>query len=93
MARGRRKPLIEQYRPYLNKLMGYKHGQTYNKDKRFTEGELLDITPSDVAEWMNLTAYGVVSPGPDDKPTRAIFDLEYTVLLKSRDDQSGLLRR
>ena len=71
MARGRRKPLIEQYRPYLNKLMGYKHGQTYNKDKRFTEGELLDITPSDVAEWMNLTAYGVVSPGPDDKPTRA----------------------
>ena len=67
MARGQRKPLVEQYRPYLNRLMGYKHGRVYTKDKLFTEEELLDVTPDDVAGWMNTIAYGTANPG---KPGR-----------------------
>ena len=51
--------------------MGYKHGRVYTKDKRFTEEELLDVTPDDVAGWMNTIAYGTANPGPDNKPTLA----------------------
>ena len=42
-------------------FMSYFHGkqdEPYEKDATFTREELLEITPSDILEWMNLKEIG-----------------------------------
>ena len=57
------------YRKYLNRLMAHKGGYEPDfEDRRYSEAELLEITPEDVAKFMKELAYHTSLPGPDDKP-------------------------
>ena len=70
MARGRGgRHVSEVYQPYMVKLMNMKHGVEYAKDKKFTEAERLAVKPVDVCNLFHMAAYGLINPGPDDKPT------------------------
>lgn len=67
----RRKTLDEEYKPYLCRLMAFidETGLDYPRTIEFSQEQLLDITPDDVARWMKKTAYGTPTPGPNDNPT------------------------
>jgi hypothetical protein len=66
-----RKTLLEIYKPYLCKLMAFIDGanQAYPQTIEFSEEQLLDITPSQISQWMKKTVYGTPTPGPNNHPT------------------------
>ena len=65
-----RKPVIEQYKPYLCKFMAFKDGiDVYPTTIEFLEEQMLAIKPYEVASQSKLLAYGTSTPGPDDRPT------------------------
>ena len=68
MARGKKKKsLREEYHPYLRACMAFKNGvASYPKPKKFSQEELLTLTPDIMARWMKNRAYGMPDPGPDD---------------------------
>jgi hypothetical protein len=66
-----RKPLREQYKPYLCKFMAFKDAfdGVYPTTMEFPQEQLLSIRPHEVASWFKKLAYGTTTPGPDDRPT------------------------
>ena len=60
--------LEKDYRVYLNKMMAHKGGYEYDADHRYSEAELLEITPEDVARFLKALAYHTSVPGPNDLP-------------------------
>jgi hypothetical protein len=58
-------PRSLEYLPYLLHLMSFVHNRLdnpYAKDTTFAKEQLLALQPHHIRRWMNLRAYGVVSP-------------------------------
>ena len=58
------------YRSSLCRLMEFKDGEKYSKDKEFSDEELLAIRPEHIVGWFSELAYGKAHPNPDDRPTK-----------------------
>ena len=50
--------------------MESKDSTTYPRDKRFTQEELLSITPNHMVAWFNKLAYGTKTPAPEAQPKK-----------------------
>jgi len=69
MARSR-KPLAEQYRPYVVKFFSWHHRIQYPRTFSPPPAAYDGITPLIIVRYMKLLAYGTETPGPDDHPTQ-----------------------
>jgi HEPN domain-containing protein len=49
--------------------MSFRNGQAYAQNSEFTDNQLAEITPNDLARWFCLKAYGVADPAPNANPT------------------------
>jgi hypothetical protein len=66
----KRKTLDETYKPYLCKLMAFRNSAPdYPRSMVWTQDELLEITPDEIARWFKLLAYGTSTPSPTELPT------------------------
>ena len=66
------------YKAALAGVMSYKHGVKYPNNHEFTWKELAALTSDDVVGFMNMRAFGMVTPGPNDKPSHCrSSSLEY----------------
>jgi hypothetical protein len=66
----KRKTLEETYKPYLCKLMAFRNSAPdYPISMVWTQDELLEITPDEIARWFKLLAYGTATPSPTEHPT------------------------
>ena len=61
--------LSAKYNNILVKFWNYSFGTAYAKDHKFTESELLTITPELVYAYSAFKTYGIPNPGVDDFPT------------------------
>ena len=62
------------YKPSLDRLMSFISGTEIARDYVYTDDELCAIEPKHVLRWMNLRAFGTVSPGVlDANPISARF--------------------
>ena len=67
-----RYPINLQYQPYMVSLMSHFHGLLYASDHQFTRDDLLELTPTEVTQWMAEAAYGDFVYNPDvDRPIYA----------------------
>ena len=57
-----------EYQPVLMKLMCFLDSEAYNEDVEFSRERLAEITPEDIARWMNLRVFGVEQPPQDANP-------------------------
>jgi hypothetical protein len=66
----KRKTLEETYKPYLCKLMAFRDSAPdYPISMVWTQDELLEITPAEIAGWLKLLAYGTATPSLIELPT------------------------
>jgi len=66
MATVKRHP---KYHAYLVSLMSFIDNTDYGKDQEVTPTELSVITATNVKNWLEMKAYGVANPGPNNQPT------------------------
>ncbi|KAG7340742.1 glycolytic enzyme transcriptional activator [Nitzschia inconspicua] len=59
------------YRRYLNRLMAHKGGYAPDNARRYSEAELLEVQPDDVAKFLKQLAYHTATPSPNDLPIYA----------------------
>jgi hypothetical protein len=62
---------VKKYRMVLNAFMSFRNGGTiaYPKTHRFTDDELLLVTPEEVVRFFCVKVYGTADPTPDMRPT------------------------
>ena len=65
--------MVAAYRGVLATFMTYTHERDppYNKDYNFSLEQLSAIVPGDVVNYFNYRAYGVETPGDEDRPVHA----------------------
>ena len=56
------------YRVLLD-FMNFRDGNVYEDGHVFQDEELAPIRPEELLRWMELKAYGIENPGPNDHPT------------------------
>ena len=66
------------YKAALAGVMLYKHRVKYPNNHEFTREELAALTSNDLVGFMNMRAFGMVMPGPNNKPSHCqSSSLEY----------------
>ena len=62
---------VKKYRVQLNSFMSFRNGGiVYPNTHRFTDDELLLITPEEVVRYFAFKVYGTADPTPDMRPTQ-----------------------
>ena len=62
---------VKKYRVQLNSFMSFRNGGiAYPNTHRFTDDELLLITPEEVVRYFAFKVYGTADPTPDMRPTQ-----------------------
>jgi hypothetical protein len=57
------------YRRSLCRVMAFVGGYEPNYNRTYSEAELLEIKPTNIAQYMRQLAYHTPHPGPNDRPT------------------------
>jgi hypothetical protein len=66
----KQKTLKETYNPYMCKLMAFRNlAPDYPISMVWTQDELLEITPDEIARWFKLLAYDTATPSLTELPT------------------------